>query len=173
MERLLLHLLSTSKMRFSKKAFLIKAAFTYLLSSLSLVFASTSKAPIVDLGYSTYEGTAQSNGQNQFLGIRYAAPPLGHLRFRKPQHPLKTNGIQSAKKFGPVCYGVGEGLAPGFGEDCLFLNVWAPSDATPNSKLPVFFWIQGGGYCLNINANVMCFVTTFMFSLELNEKTLI
>lgn len=141
-------------MRFSRKSFLIKAALTYLLSSLTPVFASTSRAPIVDLGYSIYEGTEQSNGQNQFLGIRYAAPPLGHLRFRKPQLPLKTNGIQPAKEFGPVCFGVADGITPGFGEDCLFLNVWAPSDATPDSKLPVFFWIQGGGYRWNINANV-------------------
>lgn len=142
------------------KTFLIKAALTCLLLSLSPVFAASapkfpkpSKPPTVDLGYSVYEGTTQSNGQNEFLGIRYAAPPLGNLRFRKPQAPLKTNGVQPAKKFGPVCYGVGNGLASGFGEDCLFLNVWAPSDATPNSKLPVFFWIQGGGYCYNINAN--------------------
>ena len=110
--------------------------------------------PVVDLGYSVYEGLAQSNGLNQFLGIRFAAPPLGNLRFRRPLAPLQTIGMQQAKDFGPICFGVGEGVSNGQSEDCLFLNVWAPSDATPNSKLPVFFWIQGGGYNANSNSNV-------------------
>jgi acetylcholinesterase len=38
-------------------------------------------------------------------------------------------------------------------EDCLFINVWAPADATPDSKLPVWLYIQGGGYGFNSNAN--------------------
>jgi acetylcholinesterase len=116
--------------------------------------SSTKKPPTVDLGYATYEGTAQSNGQNQFLGIHFAAAPLGNLRFRKPQPPVKVKGVQQAKAFSPICLGVGSGLSSSMSEDCLFLNVWAPSDATPKSKLPIFFWIQGGGYDFNSNANV-------------------
>ena len=122
---------------------------------LTIVNVVTSKSfpPRVNLGYSVYEGTAQSNGQNQFLGVRFAAAPLGDFRFRKPQPPVATYGVQRADAFGPICYAVGS--SPGNGsEDCLFLNIWAPSDATPNSKLPVFFWIQGGGYNINANANV-------------------
>ena len=123
------------------------------------VYALTGRSPLqnpptVDLGYATYEGTAQSNGQNQFLGMRFAAAPLGNLRFRKPQPPVKMEGVQQAKAFSPICFGVGSGLSDSMSEDCLFLNVWAPSDATPKSKLPVFFWIQGGGYVANSNANV-------------------
>ncbi|GJJ10746.1 hypothetical protein Clacol_004973 [Clathrus columnatus] len=138
-----------------QKLFLLGTLLALLrLSSLITVLgAAVSKNPTVDLGYTIYEGTAQSNGQNQFLGIRYAAPPLGDLRFRAPQPPLTTTGVQPATEFGSVCFGVGQGLAEGLSEDCLFLNVWAPSDATPESKLPVFFWIQGGGYCTNSNAN--------------------
>ena len=126
-----------------------------LATFLASIHGATSQPshPTVDLGYATYEGTAQSNGQNQFLGIRFAAPPLGNLRFRKPQPPLETRGVQQANAFGPICYPVGGDLSSA-SEDCLFLNVWAPSDATPNSKLPVFFWIQGGGYVGNSNANV-------------------
>ncbi|GJJ10739.1 hypothetical protein Clacol_004966 [Clathrus columnatus] len=125
------------------------------LSSLLTALASPSNTtgPIVDLGYSVYQGSAQSNGQNQFLGIRFAAPPLGDLRFRKPHPPLNTSGIQPATEFGPICLGVAQGLAEGSSEDCLFLNVWAPSNATTESKLPVLFFIQGGGYCDNSNAN--------------------
>jgi hypothetical protein len=52
--------------------------------------------PIIDLGYSQYEGTTMSSGVNQFLGLRYAAPPLGDLRFRAPAPPLSTSRIQAA-----------------------------------------------------------------------------
>ncbi|KIJ51869.1 hypothetical protein M422DRAFT_776444 [Sphaerobolus stellatus SS14] len=126
-----------------------------LFSWLSVVSAAAtaSKAPIVDLGYSIYQGNDLGNGQNEFIGVRFAAPPLGNLRFRSPQPPLVTKGIQPANKFQPVCFGVSQGLASGLSEDCLFLNIWAPSDATPNSRLPVFFWIQGGGYETNANPN--------------------
>jgi hypothetical protein len=54
--------------------------------------------PTVNLGYSQYEGTALSAGVNQFLGIRYAAPPVGNLRFRAPQDPLRQDGVQDAKE---------------------------------------------------------------------------
>ena len=131
-------------------------AFWLIILAIVTVVTSESFSPTVDLGYSVYEGTAQSNGQNQFLGVRFAAPPLGNLRFRKPQPPVATRGVQTADAFGPICLGVGSSLTSG-SEDCLFLNVWAPSNATPNSKFPVFFWIQGGGYVQNSNANVSLF----------------
>jgi acetylcholinesterase len=57
-----------------------------------------SQDPIVDLGYAQYEGTALEIGVNQFLGIRYAAPPLGDLRFRAPEDPVVTHGVQAAKE---------------------------------------------------------------------------
>lgn len=50
----------------------------------------------VDIGYSIYKGQALSNGVSQWLGIRYAAPPLGALRFAPPQDPPHTEGIQDA-----------------------------------------------------------------------------
>lgn len=54
--------------------------------------------PIVDLGYSQYKGTQLPNGVSQWLGIRYAAPPLGDLRFRAPQDPIRTKDLQDASK---------------------------------------------------------------------------
>jgi hypothetical protein len=54
--------------------------------------------PVVNLGYSQYMGTSLGSGVNQFLGMRYAAPPLGDLRFRAPINPLFTTGIQNATK---------------------------------------------------------------------------
>ena len=55
-----------------------------------------------------------------------------------------------------MCFSVGasfETSSPGQSEDCLFIDVYAPSHATETSKLPVFFWIQGGGYVSDANPN--------------------
>ena len=52
--------------------------------------------PIVNLGYSQYEGKTLGSGINQYLGIRYAAPPLAELRFKAPAEPVTTSGIQTA-----------------------------------------------------------------------------
>lgn len=59
-----------------------------------LIGKSIAVQPIVDLGYSKYEGTALSNGVSQWLGIRFAAPPLGDLRFRAPVDPPSNNTLQ-------------------------------------------------------------------------------
>ena len=60
---------------------------------------NTSQTPIgttIDLGYATYQGSTNGLGINQFLGMRYAAPPLGNLRFRAPQNPLNETGVIKA-----------------------------------------------------------------------------
>lgn len=54
----------------------------------------------VNVGYSIYKGQALPNGVSQWLGIRYAAPPLGELRFAPPQDPPHTEGIQDATQVG-------------------------------------------------------------------------
>lgn len=53
---------------------------------------------IVDLGYSRYEGTALSSGVTQWLGMRFAAPPVGDLRWKAPENPRHEKGIQKADK---------------------------------------------------------------------------
>ncbi len=86
-----------------------------------------------------------------FLGLPYAAPPIGDLRWKAPQPAAKWKGDRDATKYGAHCAQgrVFEDMvfldgAPS--EDCLFLNVYAPADATDKSKLPVMFWIHGGGF---------------------------
>lgn len=54
--------------------------------------------PVVQLDYATFKGTALSHGVTQWLGMRYAAPPTGDLRFAAPQDPPKIDGTQSATK---------------------------------------------------------------------------
>ncbi|CZR55601.1 uncharacterized protein PAC_05489 [Phialocephala subalpina] len=61
--------------------------------------------------------------------------------------------VQSAKDFGPGCIGVGQTIGPELNEDCLFINVFSPANATEDSKLPVWFYIQGGGYSGDTNNN--------------------
>jgi para-nitrobenzyl esterase len=95
--------------------------------------------------------TINSGKVNAFLGLPYAAPPVGDLRWKAPEAPAKWKGMRDATKFAAHCAQnhvfddmVFQG--PGANEDCLYLNVYAPADAKENSKLPVMFWIHGGGY---------------------------
>jgi para-nitrobenzyl esterase len=86
-----------------------------------------------------------------FMGLPYAAAPVGDLRWKAPEPPAKWKGERDATKYGAHCsQGMvfadmvfQDGVAS---EDCLFLNVYAPADAKTKSKLPVMFWIHGGGY---------------------------
>jgi para-nitrobenzyl esterase len=86
-----------------------------------------------------------------FLGLPYAAPPVGDMRWRAPEPPAKSKGERDATKFGARCAQGREFedmvfLDSGPSEDCLFLNVYTPADSKEKSKLPVMFWIHGGGY---------------------------
>jgi para-nitrobenzyl esterase len=98
------------------------------------------------------QGKAINNGKvNAFLGLPYAAPPVGDLRWKAPEPPAKWKGDRDATKFGAHCAQnhVFDDMVfqdSGGSEDCLFLNVYTPADATDKSKLPVMYWIHGGGY---------------------------
>ena len=108
----------------------------------------------VNLGYSTYQGTnLEPAGVLQWLGIRFAAPPLGDLRWRAPQDPVQNDTLQYAIEFQPTCLGYTTQLGPTITEDCLFLDVFAPANANTDSKLPVWFFIQGGGYAADTDDN--------------------
>ncbi|KAI1660245.1 alpha/beta-hydrolase [Daldinia decipiens] len=112
----------------------------------------------VNLGYAQYQGSlvGRDGGVAEYLGMRYAAPPTGERRWRAPIEPeVDDSGDQAADTFGPICLGISAPY-PNDGaqdEDCLYVNVWAPANATVDSKLPVWLFIQGGGYTTNSNAN--------------------
>jgi para-nitrobenzyl esterase len=82
---------------------------------------------------------------DEFLGIPYAAPPVGPLRWRAPQPAAPWAGVRPATRFGPHCpqYASPFGLAS-TSENCLFLNVYAPADSPRSGSLPVMVWIHGG-----------------------------
>ncbi|KAI0685456.1 cephalosporin esterase [Cytidiella melzeri] len=124
--------------------------------------------PIVDLGYATYQGSYnKTTDTTNFLGVRYAASPVGKLRFQAPAPPSneRSLGIQMADTLSTGCVQSINGVnqttpfRSGNGdhlpqrrqstpdpEDCLFLNVFVSGQLTPNAKMPVLVWIHGGGY---------------------------
>ncbi|MGB7135094.1 MAG: carboxylesterase/lipase family protein [Acidobacteriaceae bacterium] len=96
-------------------------------------------------------GKMSQEGQvRAFLGIPYAAPPVGPLRWKAPQPAWKWNGVKDATAFGAHCmqpniYSDMLFRDPGPSEDCLTLNVWTPAK-DKKAKLPVMVWIYGGGF---------------------------
>src|SRR5215470_13437945 len=99
----------------------------------------------------TVEGDVQgvvTNGVSEFLGIPYAAPPLGELRWRPPQDVAHWTQTLAATKFGKTCAQPERGIfaVPSSNEDCLYLNVYT-ADPLPDAaaKRPVMVWIYGGG----------------------------
>jgi len=134
----------------------------------------TAAAPTVHLaGLGTAEGVSRG-GVDVFLGLPYAAPPLGQLRFREAAPPLPWSGTRDATRYGAPCLQNPSGdpnefpdpEAPPPAEDCLFANVWrgggggggggnsttatataTPANATKKKLLPVMLFIHGGGFC--------------------------
>ncbi|KAI1000505.1 hypothetical protein K3495_g7690 [Podosphaera aphanis] len=107
----------------------------------------------IDLGYARYQGVEIEAGVKYWLGVRFAAPPLGNLRWRAPVDPEVNDTLQDASNFQAVCIGTVMFGPARQDEDCLFLNIYIPANATLNSRLPVWFYIPGGGYSVNSDAN--------------------
>ena len=92
------------------------------------------------------------NNSYQWLGIPYAEPPQGSLRWKAPRALINQKEAVKALKFSDSCPQVpsisldrgGKGNYTG-SEDCLYLNVFTPKKISSNKKLPVMFWIHGGG----------------------------
>jgi para-nitrobenzyl esterase len=91
-----------------------------------------------------------------FLGVPYAAPPVGRNRWRAPQAAPRWEGIRPAKHFAASCWQVITPAGTGpwtheyvpqgkAGEDCLYLNIWTPA-ADVRRRMPVLVWVPGGGF---------------------------
>jgi para-nitrobenzyl esterase len=104
-----------------------------------------SGGPVVATAGGLVQGTTAGR-TNQFLGIPYAAPPVGALRWHAPEPAAPWPSVRTATAFGPNCP---QNASP-FGqastsENCLFLNVYAPAGLRGQiGHLPVMFWIHGG-----------------------------
>lgn len=98
-------------------------------------------------------GTSLPSGIRAYLGIPFAAPPVGALRWSAPQ-PVSWTGIFNADRTGPECMQVlrAHDINHYFGEeavseDCLYMNIWAPK-AKAGAKLPVVVFIYGGAFTI-------------------------
>jgi len=104
---------------------------------------------IVQTTYGPVRGSSSSTARS-WKGIRYAAPPVGELRWRAPVAPEPWHDAADATRFGHVSPQPENAiivLAPDAqkGEDCLTLNVWAPP-VESDIPLPVMVWVHGGAY---------------------------
>lgn len=80
-----------------------------------------------------------------YLGIPFAAPPVGPLRWQPPTEPKIWQGTRQATAFSPPCPQVDDNGAVIGNEDCLYLNVWKPLAASAGANLPVMVFVHGGG----------------------------
>lgn len=78
-----------------------------------------------------------------YLGVPFAAPPVGELRWRAPQPVVPWQGVRQANAYAAACAQTAVWVTNPKSEDCLYLNIWAPEKA---ARLPVIVWIHGGGF---------------------------
>jgi para-nitrobenzyl esterase len=146
----------------------------YLLVGVAPTCVDTSaqQPPVVRVDSGELQGVADS-GAVSYKGIPFAAPPVGDLRWRPPQRVARWTGVRQAAEFGADCMQGRFGPPPprsatapapsaspsatpsaerAPSENCLFLNVWSPAGAAPGAKLPVMFWIYGGGFVFGSSA---------------------
>ena len=144
-----------------------KRNFEFVIAT--ALFASSAQAappkaaPRVETAQGEVQGL-EDDGVASYLGLRYAAPPVGDLRFKAPTKPQSWGGVYDATMMGAPCMQMYtpsgpestdltrelQSIFPTAGEakidneDCLFLNVWTP--APDGGKRPVMVWFHGGGY---------------------------
>ncbi len=133
---------------------------TILVVSLALIFASCATLPpessevffspaewrgdsLAGTRYGLVQGMEDKDNTIAWLGIPYASPPVGELRWKAPQKPVPWQGVLQAKRFGPKSAQRSflTGALTG-SEDSLYLNVWRPSST--ETGLPVYVWVHGG-----------------------------
>lgn len=128
---------------------------------------NNSTLPVVDLGYVKQRATVynETNDWYIFKNIRFAAPPLGNLRFRKPQYPLRQEGIQNGSTEDIGCYQtlpsfisnasgtISEGV-----EDCLVIISSSPRSGEKLTSVKVFRRLRAKRYQTDRSCSSRCLV---------------
>jgi para-nitrobenzyl esterase len=112
------------------------------------------QTPTVMTDAGALQGLTTSTGSS-YLGIPYAAPPVGTLRWKAPAPVAPWSGVRQATAPGQACKQDGTLFpagVPGSGEDCLYLNVHVPSQVGTSGPLPVMVWIHGGQFLTGAGA---------------------
>jgi para-nitrobenzyl esterase len=138
-------------------------AFVKILMAAAILAAVScgQKQPVLKVEGGLVQGVASAaKGVTVFKGIPYAAPPVDSLRWREPQPVNPWDSVLVADTFSPIAwqkdltgmdlYGkefYSDGM-PEMSEDCLYLNIWAPTSSLGRArkKLPVAIWIHGGAF---------------------------
>lgn len=129
-------------------------AFVTCFCGCSVHLQAQTAMPQVKIDSGTLEGAWVPGASHiaSFLGIPYAAQPIGNLRWKAPQLPPSWSGVRKATKYGPACPQAPSPWLPEMlgipqmvtNEACLYLNVWTPR-LSGTAKLPVMVWVHGGG----------------------------
>ena len=132
------------------KKLMLLVSFCFLANILLHAQNNNAFAVQVKIENGIIEGNYDTkSGIQTYLGVPFAKPPVGELRWKAPQPTDNWKGVKETKKFGPrpmqtVVFGDMNSRSNGVSEDCLYLNVWTP--ATRNTKdLPVLLYFYGGG----------------------------
>jgi len=125
----------------------LQRLFLSVLGSLTVPCTVVATEAVVRIEHGVLRGSAE-NGLEIFRGVPYAAPPVGALRWRAPQPVAEWRDIKQATRFGAECpqpVDRDESPGPYMDEDCLTLNVWAPTGVSGRPR-PVMVWIHGGSF---------------------------
>lgn len=135
-------------MRIRPRVIATQMALMTLVALMTLTCAAPSAGKVVAVDSGKLRGD-ETAGVSSWKGIPFAAPPVGANRWRAPQPPAAWPGVRDATQYGHDCMqlpfpsdAAPLGTTPA--EDCLYANVWRPVRAA--KKLPVIFWIYGGGF---------------------------
>jgi para-nitrobenzyl esterase len=126
---------------------LVAGALTATASAAPAAEQSPRTGLLVTTAGGTLRGTTAGR-TDEFLGIPYAAPPVGPLRWQPPQAAARWTGIRDATTFAPHCPQPPSGFGvASTSENCLYLNVFTPPGARAGARnLPVMVWIHGGAF---------------------------
>ena len=119
-------------------------ALHYAQTTYGFAVQTVIKNGVIEGNYDTKEGL------QVYLGVPFAKPPVGQLRWKAPQPMENWKGIKQTKKFGPrpiqaIVFGDMNSRSDGLSEDCLYLNVWSPV-RHDKKNLPVLVYFYGGGF---------------------------